>query len=151
MFFDYDSFMFLTALPDGDFPSGGGTLSLDPNAPPQDYEIDFDNIRFGDEPEYPDAPPSFVNGGEFDMIVDFMNLVANDPNINAVLDEANLVYLGNLEFGSDVSYGDLIDAFIQSMEDFYYYDFMFMNDYENDFSYQYNYDDEVDGYIKEYV
>ncbi len=153
MFFDFDNFAFSFGGSDEASLAGDAVLGLDPNAPPPEWEIDWSNIDFGNASEQYPEPPSFINGGLFDAINEFYSLLESDPNINAVLDAADLIYVGNLEFELDVSMGDIFAAFAQSYENGHYYDVFGFYDYEdlNDFSYQYNYDEESDGWIKEYV
>jgi hypothetical protein len=144
------------AASSGDDTSNGnsapGFLSFDPTyGGGFDYEIDWENINFGDTS--PSEPPSILNGGAFDVYMEFFELVSNDPNINAVLEDASQVYMGNMEFALVYSTSDMYAAIYTSIAQGYYDDFFnfFDEDDMNDFSFQYNWDEELGGYIKEYV
>jgi hypothetical protein len=115
------------------------------------YEIDWDNLSFGDTTQ--DLSPDVLNGGAFDVYLEFLDLVANDPTINNLFDNADFIYAGNMEFNYDISDNDFFIAIYESIASGYYDDFFssFWDEDVYDFSYQYIWDEVSGGYILEYV
>jgi hypothetical protein len=132
--------------------SSDGALSFDSTPRAVVFDTDWIHGSFGDQNGL-STSPSFLNGGFVDFLSDFLDLVSTDINVNQLLDDSPSLYLGNGQFGYGGSDGALLNAFVDSLVNFHYYDvFGFLNEYNfNDYSYQYNFDNESDGYLKEYV
>jgi hypothetical protein len=152
--FDWqDFYISLSSYGNVEFSDGDGNGDIVPFIDPSQGGggIDWDNFNFGDTTQ--DEPPSILNGGEFDVISELFDLMSNDPILNNLIENADTIYEGDLQFSTWLSSSDYFAAIYESISSGYYDDFFnFLWDEDmRDFSHQYNWFEELGGFIKEYV
>lgn len=115
------------------------------------YEIDLSSIDLN-PPDLPDDP-ALLSGGLMDFLFEALDLISQDQNINALIDNAQTIFdPADQMFYYNITTSHIVTALMTSFaEDFYTELFTEFNwDSLSNYSYQYNLDDDG-GWIKDYV